>query len=163
MARTEDSRPGLPDRDWEGECLDLTRRLIQQDTANPPGNEYRAGEVLAEFLDSAGIDVEVIDPGDGRASVVARVSGDDSGGRDHPGLLLSHLRRVLAGPVRMMRRLWRSPKRIRPMELGWSQPSPRASWVSLLTGSGHSGSCAPIGFCSRRVVWGDVADPDTSG
>ena len=26
----------------------------------------------------------------------------------------------------MMRRLWRSPKRIRPMELGWSQPSPRA-------------------------------------
>ena len=33
----------------------------------------------------------------------------------------------------------------------------------LLTGSGHSGSCAPIGFCSRRVVWDDVADPDTSG
>ena len=26
----------------------------------------------------------------------------------------------------MMRRLWRSPKRNRPMELGWSQPSPRA-------------------------------------
>ena len=91
MAGTEDSRPGLPDRDWEGECLDLTRRLIQQDTANPPGNEYRAGEVLAGFLDSAGIDVEVIDPGDGRASVVARVSGDASGDRGNPGLLLSHL------------------------------------------------------------------------
>ena len=76
MARTEDSRPGLPDRDWEGECLDLTRRLIQQDTANPPGNEYRAGEVLAEFLDSAGIDVEVIDPamGELRLSRVSRVT-----------------------------------------------------------------------------------------
>ena len=77
------------------------------------------------------------------------------------------LRRVLAGPVRMMRRLWRSPKRIRPMELGWSQPSPRASWVSLLTEAGTADHAAPIGFCSdawsgttspTRILPGETAD-----
>ena len=80
----------LPKRDWEAECIDLTRRLVRQDTANPPGNEYRAGQVLAEFLESSGIDVEVIDSGGGRASVVARLSGKPAG-RGKPGLLLSHL------------------------------------------------------------------------
>lgn len=68
---------------------DLLQHLIRNrcvnDGAVASGNEARSVDVLRAFLDGGGLDVEVVEPQPGRASLVARIEGSDP---DAPSLLL---------------------------------------------------------------------------
>ena len=78
---------------------DLLRRLIRIDSCNPPGREGPVAELLGEWLQAAGLEVELDRFAEGRANMVARWRG--SGGE--PALLLNgHLDTV---PVQ--REQWR--------------------------------------------------------
>ena len=74
------------------EAVELLQRLIRLDTVNPPGNESAAAELLREYLEESGVEVELYAKEPGRANLVARLRG--SGG---PRLaFLSHTDTVLA-------------------------------------------------------------------
>ncbi|MEM6704288.1 MAG: M20/M25/M40 family metallo-hydrolase [Acidobacteriota bacterium] len=60
-------------------------RYLQIDTSNPPGNESRAVEFLAEILEEAGVGYEVVEPVEGRGSLWARLEGGPE-----PALILLH-------------------------------------------------------------------------
>ena len=55
----------------------LTQALVRQNTINPPGNERRCADILAGRLEDNGFTVDVVDFGEGRASLVARIGGRD--------------------------------------------------------------------------------------
>ena len=72
------------------------------DTVNPPGNETRAAEVLAEYLQRDGLPSELIARVPERANLVARIPGGDG-----PSLaFLSHTDTVLADPAEWDRDPW---------------------------------------------------------
>jgi succinyl-diaminopimelate desuccinylase len=82
------------------ELVELAQRSLQFLSVNPPGDEAPLAAWLAAELERAGIAVELIDHGGGRASVVARLRGAGA-----PGLILSgHLDVVGAGD-----RPWQHP------------------------------------------------------
>ncbi|WP_043256520.1 M20/M25/M40 family metallo-hydrolase [Streptomyces sp. Tu6071] len=73
----------------QDEVVDLTRDLIRIDTSNygdhsGPG-ERAAAEYVAEKLAEVGLEPRIFESHPGRASVVARVEGED---RSRPGLLI---------------------------------------------------------------------------
>jgi acetylornithine deacetylase/succinyl-diaminopimelate desuccinylase-like protein len=71
------------------EAVQLCSELIKVDTTNPPGNEWRAAEILSSYLDGCGVATEIVESSPGRSTVIARLEGQD---RSAPhGLLLSHL------------------------------------------------------------------------
>lgn len=77
--------------DWKAagaETADLLSRYLQVDTRNPPGNELEGVKFLAAELEEAGIPSEVVDHGDNRASLIARLPGS---GAQKPLCLLSHI------------------------------------------------------------------------
>ncbi|MDT0379241.1 M20/M25/M40 family metallo-hydrolase [Streptomyces sp. DSM 42041] len=78
-----------PERRGEDEVVDLCRDLIRIDTSNFGGNDSRgeraAAEYVASMLAEAGVEPQIIESERGRASVVARVEGEDS---SRPGLLI---------------------------------------------------------------------------
>src|SRR3954462_13403609 len=77
--------------DWarEGDrCVALLRELIRIPTVNPPGNERRAAELVAEFLRAQGVEPRVLESFPERASVGARIRGT---GEQPPLLLNGHL------------------------------------------------------------------------
>ena len=77
------------------EGVELLQRLIRVDTANPPGNELPAQELLAETLTDAGFDCELLAAEPGRPNLVARLRGTEPG----PTLcLLGHADTVPADP-----------------------------------------------------------------
>lgn len=51
----------------------LLAELVRQDTVNPPGNEYRAAEVVAAYLARYGIASETHEDAPGRTNLLARV------------------------------------------------------------------------------------------
>jgi len=66
----------------EGEVVDLCRDLIRIDSSNygdgsGPG-ERAAAEYVAEKLSDVGLDVQILESESGRASAVARITGEDS-------------------------------------------------------------------------------------
>jgi acetylornithine deacetylase/succinyl-diaminopimelate desuccinylase-like protein len=71
------------------EVVDICRQLIRFDTSNygddPRSGEREAAEYVAGLLTEVGLDAELIESAPGRASVFARVGGDDD---DAPGMLL---------------------------------------------------------------------------
>jgi len=70
------------------EVTELLRELVKIDTVNPPGNETKAADFLAEHLKKADFKPEVIESAPGRGSVIARIKGASKA----PSLLLlSHL------------------------------------------------------------------------
>ncbi len=71
------------------ELIELLQSLIRLRTVNPPGDEILAARHLEKVLTDAGLRPDVIQPFPGRASIIARLRGDGSGGG--PLLLLSHL------------------------------------------------------------------------
>lgn len=80
---------------WEREIVDLAIALIRTNTANPPGDELRAAELVAGFLAETKIVVRIQSVGDGRANLVARLRG--AGNR--PALVFcGHLDTVPIGP-----------------------------------------------------------------
>ncbi len=75
--------------------VELLRRLIRINTANPPGNEEPAQELLAETLGEAGFECELLAAEPGRPNLVARLRGESPG----PTLcLLGHVDTVPADP-----------------------------------------------------------------
>jgi acetylornithine deacetylase/succinyl-diaminopimelate desuccinylase-like protein len=78
------------------EVTELLQELIRVNTTNPPGNETAAAEVLREYLEESGAQVELYARVPERANLVARIPGRGDG----PTLLfLSHTDVVLADPA----------------------------------------------------------------
>ncbi|BCV20303.1 M20 family metallopeptidase [Moorella sp. Hama-1] len=78
------------------EVIALLQRLIREDTTNPPGNEERAGRVLAGWMQKWGIEttLDFIEPGR------PNVTGVLKGYGNRPSLLFNgHLDTVPAGQV----------------------------------------------------------------
>lgn len=61
---------------------------IRVDTTNPPGNEIRGAEFLADYLDEAGIETDIVESAPGRANLWARLPATTA--RKEPGLVLLH-------------------------------------------------------------------------
>jgi acetylornithine deacetylase/succinyl-diaminopimelate desuccinylase-like protein len=83
------------------ELVATLRDLIRIRSINPPpvgapDGELEAARYIAASLGDAGIPAEVVEPVDGRGSVIAGLRGDGSGGP--PLLLLGHLDVVPAAP-----------------------------------------------------------------
>jgi len=75
------------------EVTELLQDLIRVDTTNPPGNETAAAEVLRNYLEESGAQVDLYARVPERANLVARIPGRGEG----PTLLfLSHTDVVLA-------------------------------------------------------------------
>ncbi len=70
------------------EMLDHFQNLIRINTTNPPGNEIEAVKYIANLFKNEGVDFDIVEPGKGRASIIARIQGDNS---RKPLLLMSHL------------------------------------------------------------------------
>lgn len=76
--------------------LDIIRtfkEMVRMDTTNPPGNERIIVDYLSGILSDDGIDFEVVEPEERRASIVARI-GPEHG--EPPAILISHLDVVAA-------------------------------------------------------------------
>ena len=72
----------------------LCSELVQIDSINPPGNERKLAEYCAGYLKNLASEVNVIDHGQNRSSVLARLAGKAK----KPGMLLSaHLDTVPPG------------------------------------------------------------------
>ena len=78
----------------EDEALNWLQAFIQVDTINPPGNETRAVEFIANILGAEGIPFKTAESAPGRGNLWARLEGGDE-----PGLiLLQHTDVVPADP-----------------------------------------------------------------
>ncbi len=76
---------------WDDLYHEMTghlRNLIAINTTNPPGNEIAAARYIRDVYQREGIDSLILEPAEGRGSLVARLHG--SGAR-RPLLLMSHL------------------------------------------------------------------------
>ncbi|MDI7269010.1 MAG: M20/M25/M40 family metallo-hydrolase, partial [Myxococcota bacterium] len=82
---------------WHESARTLLRDLIRIDTSNPPGNELRACELLAEALAEGGVEPKIHRVAPERGNLVARLKGEDA--RLPPLLLSAHLDVVPADPV----------------------------------------------------------------
>ena len=75
--------------DPTAEVVDLLQHLIRNRCVNDgdvaSGNEAASADVLRAHLEGTGIDLEVVEPAPGRASLVARIEGSDP---EAPSLLL---------------------------------------------------------------------------
>ena len=78
------------------EVTELLQELIRVDTTNPPGNETAAAELLRDYLEQSGAEVELYARVPERANLVARIPGRADGPKL---LLLSHTDVVLADPA----------------------------------------------------------------
>ena len=67
----------------EDEALEWLQAYLQVDTINPPGNESRAVDFIAEILDAEGIPYETAESAPGRGNIWARLEGGDE-----PALIL---------------------------------------------------------------------------
>jgi acetylornithine deacetylase/succinyl-diaminopimelate desuccinylase-like protein len=77
------------------ETTQVLQRLVRFNTVNPPGDEREAQEYLADYLQQAGLEVELLGRTHERPNLVARLRGTGDG----PTLcLLSHVDTVLAHP-----------------------------------------------------------------
>jgi acetylornithine deacetylase/succinyl-diaminopimelate desuccinylase-like protein len=84
------------------EAVELLQRLLRLNTVNPPGNETIAAELLREYLEANGVEVELYSRTPERANLVARLRGGDG-----PSLcFLSHTDTVVAEPVEWSRDPW---------------------------------------------------------
>ena len=61
----------------EDEALDWLQAFVQVDTINPPGNETRAVEFIANILESEGIPYQTAESAPGRGNIWARLEGGD--------------------------------------------------------------------------------------
>src|SRR3954471_11091062 len=69
----------------DDEVVTLCRDLIRIDSTNPTSNERAAAEWAAVQMSGAGLEPQIIESEPGRASVVARWSGEDA---SRPALLI---------------------------------------------------------------------------
>ena len=77
------------------EAVGLLQQLLRLNTVNPPGNETLAAELLRDYLEANGVEVELYGRTPERANLVARLAGGDG-----PSLcFLSHTDTVVADPA----------------------------------------------------------------
>jgi acetylornithine deacetylase/succinyl-diaminopimelate desuccinylase-like protein len=69
----------------QDEAVEWVQQYIRINTINPPGNEIRAAEFIAEIFETEGIEYEMVESAPGRGNIWARIEGGDE-----PGLLLLH-------------------------------------------------------------------------
>lgn len=81
---------------------ELTRRLIERESENPPGNEAGVGDVIAIFCERLGLEVTRQPVAGDRFNVIARLPGRN---RNHSFAYNGHLDVVPAGPAE----LWTTP------------------------------------------------------
>jgi acetylornithine deacetylase/succinyl-diaminopimelate desuccinylase-like protein len=79
----------------EQEISQFLSELIRIDTTNPPGNETKAAEFIANYLAKDDFKSEIIESAPGRGSLITRLKGT---GEKPNLLLLSHLDVVAANP-----------------------------------------------------------------
>jgi len=85
--------------DWSSlgdEAVDVLTRYLRIDTSNPPGNERSAAEFFAKLFARDGIESRIYEAAPGRASIVARLSGDGS----KPAVVLMHHMDVVPADAR---------------------------------------------------------------
>jgi acetylornithine deacetylase/succinyl-diaminopimelate desuccinylase-like protein len=79
--------------DLQDETTKVLQRLVRFNTVNPPGNEREAIEYLADYVEQAGFDTEVLGATEDRLNLVATLEGESQG----PTLgYLGHVDTVLA-------------------------------------------------------------------
>ena len=84
------------------EAVELLQRLLRLNTVNPPGNETIAAELLRDYLEANGVEVELYARVPERANLVARIKGGDG-----PSVcFLSHTDTVVADPAEWSRDPW---------------------------------------------------------
>jgi acetylornithine deacetylase/succinyl-diaminopimelate desuccinylase-like protein len=83
-------------KEIEDEIIRFLSNLIQINTTNPPGNETKAADYIAQYLAKEGFKTEIIESEPGRGSVITRLEGT---GEKPNLLLLSHLDVVAANPA----------------------------------------------------------------
>jgi acetylornithine deacetylase/succinyl-diaminopimelate desuccinylase-like protein len=84
------------------EAVELLQQLLRLNTVNPPGNETVAAELLRDYLEASGVEVELYGKVPERANLVARLRGGDG-----PSLcFLSHTDTVVADPAEWSRDPW---------------------------------------------------------
>ncbi len=85
------------------EATELLRRLVRINTVNPPGNERAAVDLLADYLDDAGLECQMFALDPKRPNLVARLRGHGDG----PTLgYLGHVDTVLADPAEWTHDPW---------------------------------------------------------
>ncbi|QDR82664.1 M20 family metallopeptidase [Sporomusa termitida] len=78
------------------EAVDLLKSILRINTTNPPGKEYQLAIWLAAWLEKKGVASRVVDLGNGRANLIARLSGSSG----QPALLYTgHLDTVPPGDL----------------------------------------------------------------
>ena len=70
-------------------AADHLQALLRIDTANPPGNETRAADYIAEYCREAGFETEIVEATPGRGSLIARLRSASPTAR--PIMLTAHL------------------------------------------------------------------------
>ena len=86
----------------QDEAVGLLQQLLRLNTVNPPGNETIAAELLRDYLEANGVEVELFARTPERANLVARLKGGDG-----PSLcFLSHTDTVVADPIEWSRDPW---------------------------------------------------------
>jgi acetylornithine deacetylase/succinyl-diaminopimelate desuccinylase-like protein len=84
------------------EAVGLLQQLLRLNTVNPPGNETIAAELLRDYLEANGVEVELLARTPERANLVARLRGGNG-----PSLcFLSHTDTVVADPSEWSRDPW---------------------------------------------------------
>ncbi len=98
--------------EFSQEAIELTQKLLQIDTTNPPGNESKAAEFLKSVFEREGIQSEMLESEPGRGSVFAYLPGENT----RPRMLwLSHLDVVPATNIDH----WRHPPFSAEIEDNW--------------------------------------------
>jgi acetylornithine deacetylase/succinyl-diaminopimelate desuccinylase-like protein len=82
-------------KEIEQEITNFLSDLIRINTTNPPGNETKAANYIAQYLAKEGFKTEIIESAPGRGNVITRLKGT---GEKPSILLLSHLDVVAANP-----------------------------------------------------------------
>jgi acetylornithine deacetylase/succinyl-diaminopimelate desuccinylase-like protein len=82
-------------RDLQDETTAVLQRLVRFNTVNPPGDEREAIEYLADYVQEAGLEVELLGVSEARPNLIADLHGSQPG----PTLCyLGHVDTVLADP-----------------------------------------------------------------
>ncbi len=96
------SAAGAEGTDAGAEAQELLSRLVRFNTVNPPGDERAAQEYLADHLQQAGFDCELLGAEPGRPNLIARLRADGAPPADEPAsggrtlCYLGHVDTVLA-------------------------------------------------------------------
>ncbi|HWF31767.1 MAG TPA: M20/M25/M40 family metallo-hydrolase, partial [Solirubrobacteraceae bacterium] len=96
------SAAGAEGTDAGAEAQELLSRLVRFNTVNPPGEERAAQEYLADHLQRAGFECELLGAEPGRPNLIARLRADGAPPADEPAsggptlCYLGHVDTVLA-------------------------------------------------------------------